>query len=427
MNAVVEPAAVAERSWYAIAQAGESGEAEVRIYEDIGFFGVSAKKFADDIEKLDAKTIHVRLNTYGGEAFDGIAIHNALQAHPAKVVVHVDGIAASAGSVVAMAGDEIRMADNAFLMIHEARGGVMGEADDMRHYAEMLDKLNDSIASTYQARAGKTRRHWRSKMADETWFSASEAKDEGLIDAIDAPTESAKARFDFRVYNRAPEAARKAWANPDSTAPENSPSGEPKPVAHSQEVQPNMAETTTNVTAPAQPPAAGNQGVTAGENIAALNNAAIQGYIERGRQLGRAEGRRAAEEDFRAIVTAAPGRPDIACNAFLAGQNAATVALVYDAANKAAESARAELLRKDEEIARLHAVAATGGHAGVGIVPSASPESAGVPEGLEPRAQAEMEYDTSPLIRGKNPNRDHWVRFREMQLRGAVQICAPRK
>src|SRR5688500_17696434 len=125
------------RSWYVITNKEAENAAEVKIYEDIGYFGVSAKAFADDIEKIAAKTIHVRLNTYGGEAFDGIAIYNALRAHPATIIVHIDGIAASAGSVVAMSGDEIRMADNAFLMIHEGHGGVYGEAEDMRHYAEV--------------------------------------------------------------------------------------------------------------------------------------------------------------------------------------------------------------------------------------------------------------------------------------------------
>lgn len=422
MSEVAAPAAVAERSWYVIAPTGEEGEAEVRIYEDIGFFGVSAKRFADDIEKLDAKTIHVRLNTYGGEAFDGIAIHNALKAHPANIVVHIDGIAASAGSVVAMAGDEIRMADNAFLMIHEARGGVMGEADDMRHYADLLDKINDNIASTYQARAGKTRRHWRSKMADETWYGASEAKDEGLIDTIDAPTESAKARFDFRIYNHAPEKARQAWARNDITAPESSLRSEPEPVAHDKEILP-MADTSTLVP-PAQPPVAGAQ-VSTGD-LPSLSQAAVQSYIEKGRALGFSAGVRAAEDRCRAIAAACPGEPSIALDAFLAGQDAKTAQLVYQAGQKAKQDARAELLKKEEEIARLHAVAATGGHGGVAIAPT-NDDGPVLPTGLDPRSQAEMEYDTNPQIRSKNPNKDIWVRFREMQLRGAVNICTPRK
>jgi ATP-dependent Clp protease protease subunit len=97
-------------SWYAVnAKAGDA-EAEVMIYDAIGAWGITADKLVRDIKAIDASRINVRLNTPGGEVFDGTAIHNALKSHPARVIVHIDGLAASAGSFIALAGDEIRMA-----------------------------------------------------------------------------------------------------------------------------------------------------------------------------------------------------------------------------------------------------------------------------------------------------------------------------
>src|SRR5262245_27525916 len=106
-------------------------EAEVYIYEDVGsgwFGGVSAKQFADDLRALgQVQTINVHINSAGGEVFDGVAIYHTLVQHPARVVSHVDGLAASIASVIAMAGDEIRITEAGMFMIHNARGGVVGE------------------------------------------------------------------------------------------------------------------------------------------------------------------------------------------------------------------------------------------------------------------------------------------------------------
>src|ERR1041385_5076746 len=116
-------------TWYAIKKNDAApAEAEVSIYDEIGAWGVTAKQFVDELKAIKAQTIHLRLNTPGGSVFDGTAIHNALKEHPARIVAHIDGMAPSAGSFIAMSGDEVRMADNAYMMIHNARGGVMGEA-----------------------------------------------------------------------------------------------------------------------------------------------------------------------------------------------------------------------------------------------------------------------------------------------------------
>jgi hypothetical protein len=130
----------------------------------------------------------VRINSPGGSVFEGIAIANALRAHPANVTVQVDSVAASIASVIAMAGDRIEMAPNSMMMIHDASGLAMGNAADMEEMAELLDLISDNIADAYAARAGGTREQWRERMRAETWYLPEDAVDNGLADeAVQAP------------------------------------------------------------------------------------------------------------------------------------------------------------------------------------------------------------------------------------------------
>ncbi|WP_337186589.1 head maturation protease, ClpP-related [Phenylobacterium sp.] len=172
---------------YSMTAKGE--EAEVFIYEDVGagwLGGVSAKQFAADLKALGSvNTINLRINSYGGEVFDGVAIYTQLKNHPARVVAHIDGVAASIASVIAMAGDEIRMAEAGFLMIHNASGVVFGEAKDMRKVADLLDTVTATIADVYHARTGQDLDAIRSYMDDETWFTAAEAHELLFVDAIE--------------------------------------------------------------------------------------------------------------------------------------------------------------------------------------------------------------------------------------------------
>lgn len=158
--------------------------AEIYIYEDVGegwFGGVSAKQFADDLKALGSVSqIDVRLNSYGGEVFDGLAIYNQLKEHPARIVSHVDGVAASIASVIAMAGDEIRIAEAGFLMIHNASGLAIGDARTMRQMADVLDTVTGSIADVYVARTGVAQGEVRDLMDAETWFTGQEAVDKGF-------------------------------------------------------------------------------------------------------------------------------------------------------------------------------------------------------------------------------------------------------
>ena len=194
--------AVAERDWYSVNAQAAPRTAQVRIYDDIGWMGTSAKALADEVKDLQVDRIDVHLNSPGGDAWDGIAIYNTLRDHPAAIHVTVDGVAASAASVIAMAGDTVRMNRGAQLMIHDAWGLVVGNAADMADAAAMFDKLSDALAGIYAARAGGTVESWRTAMAAESWYSAQEALDAGLADELvdDDEKPAASARWDMAAF-----------------------------------------------------------------------------------------------------------------------------------------------------------------------------------------------------------------------------------
>ncbi|MDN3309569.1 ATP-dependent Clp protease proteolytic subunit [Microbacterium oryzae] len=204
------------RDWFKIqARASDDAEApasaDVYIYDEIGDRwyggGVGARSMAQQLDELDVDTIYLHLNSPGGAAWDGITIMNSLRRHRARVEVIVDGLAASAASVIAMAGDHIVMNRGSQMMIHDASGGAWGNAELMEETASILHKLSDSIADVYAARAGEDRAHWRALMRAESWYTAEEAVTAGLADEwADAPAAAAAgpvptARFDPTVFS----------------------------------------------------------------------------------------------------------------------------------------------------------------------------------------------------------------------------------
>ena len=206
-------------SWYAIRARGTG--AEVAIYDEIGAYGVSAKGFLAELGALpDGAPIDLRLNSPGGSVFDAVAIHNALTRHDGTVTVWIDGIAASAASYVAMAGDEIVMPENAFLMIHDPAGLVMGTATDMRSMAEALDKVTGSLVRGYAAHADRPEDEIAALMAAETWFDAQDALDLGLATRMAEPVRMA-AHFDIARFRNAPPELVEAVAAVDTGSAAN--------------------------------------------------------------------------------------------------------------------------------------------------------------------------------------------------------------
>ncbi len=166
--------------------------AEILLYDNITSNaenpfegGISAKMLINKIKELgNVKNITLRINSNGGYVFQAQAMYSYLKSHPANITVIIDGIAASAASVVAMAGDKIIMPANATMMIHNPFGGVTGDADTMRDMAEILDKVRDSIANTYIAKTGLDREKINQLMSDETWLTAAEAKKLNFCDEV---------------------------------------------------------------------------------------------------------------------------------------------------------------------------------------------------------------------------------------------------
>lgn len=173
-------------------EAATEDEASISIYGQIGLDPFSAvdnteRRIGNALRSIGKRDVTVSINSPGGNFFSGLAIYNLLRAHPAKVTVQVIAMAGSAASVVAMAGDEILMADGSFIMVHKASAVSIGNEFDMKDAAELLAEVDDSMAEVYAARAGVDRKVARSWMerrrGDGTMFNASSAIENGLADA----------------------------------------------------------------------------------------------------------------------------------------------------------------------------------------------------------------------------------------------------
>jgi ATP-dependent Clp endopeptidase proteolytic subunit ClpP len=177
-------------TWFQFTNTADN-EAEVSIYDAIGMWGVSAKSFVDELKKHTGKKLTVRINSPGGVVTEGLAIFNALKRHKGGVIVQIDALAASMATYIALAGAPIRMAENAYFMIHNVTGGAWGTPDEMRRAADVAEKMQKGIVAAYVAKTGKTVEEIEEKMDEETWFTAEEAKDFGFIDEITDPLEAA--------------------------------------------------------------------------------------------------------------------------------------------------------------------------------------------------------------------------------------------
>jgi ATP-dependent protease ClpP protease subunit len=181
--------AAASREWFRVVT-NKAAVPEIHIYGDIGstFFdesGVSASDFVDQLEGLDSKQIAIRINSLGGSAWDGLTIAQAIVRHPAQVTTYIDGVAASAASIVAVAGDKVVTSKYGQAMLHNASAMVMGNSKDLREVASQLDNLNASLAAFYADRAGGDVATWTRAMARETWYNADEMFAAGLATEID--------------------------------------------------------------------------------------------------------------------------------------------------------------------------------------------------------------------------------------------------
>lgn len=205
------------QSWYSI-NAKANNSAEIWLYDEIGRWGISAKQFAQDLKALgDIKHIDLRIHSPGGDVFEGMAIYNLLKHHPAKITVHIDGLAASMGSVIAMAGDIINMPENSMMMIHKPWGIQYGDADDMRQYADLLDQVEGNLVSAYR-RTGLSDDEIKALLKQETWYTGAEAVAAGFADNVTQAVEAVAKLKSTPEYENMPKAAAAFFKPKNQTA-----------------------------------------------------------------------------------------------------------------------------------------------------------------------------------------------------------------
>lgn len=206
-----------KRTWYNFKAKTANTPTVLSIYDDIGAWGVSAGAFIKDLAAVSGP-LDLEISSQGGSVFEGVAIYNALKRYAEtagnSVTVTVMGVAASIASVIAMAGAKIRMPANAYMMVHKPWGGAMGNADEMRDYAELLDKIENSLVGTYMARTGKTEDEIKAMLVKDTWMTADEAVAQGFADEVIDPVD-VKASCDV---DRLPDEIRALVAPADDEA-----------------------------------------------------------------------------------------------------------------------------------------------------------------------------------------------------------------
>ena len=170
--------------WFNIQGKATDAVAEVYIFDEIGAYGISAQEFITEMKEYKDTPVNLRINCIGGDVFDGMAMYNIIKKREAKTTAYIEGIAASMGSVIALAADEVVMAENSLFMIHNAWGGAMGGAEDMRKTASVLEKISGEIASIYKRKTRLSLDRITDMMDEETWFNAEEAYELGFVDTI---------------------------------------------------------------------------------------------------------------------------------------------------------------------------------------------------------------------------------------------------
>ncbi len=178
------------------AAATDNGPDRLEIFDEIGFWGVQAKDFIASLNGMKAKSITVEINSPGGDVFAALAMYNALRASGKEVVAKVMGVAASAASLIFMAGDKRVMPKNTHLMIHNPWSFAAGNADELRETADTLDKIGNSLRATYASRTGVDDDKLSEMLAKDTWLSADEAAEMGFATEVIEDVK-ANAKFDM--------------------------------------------------------------------------------------------------------------------------------------------------------------------------------------------------------------------------------------
>lgn len=203
-------------------------EATLYLYDaivtDAYWGGVSALDFVRELHALQVDTIHLRINSPGGEVFAGQAMAQAVREHPANIIAHVDGYAASAASWLALACDEVVISEGGYFMIHKAMTIAWGNADEFRKQVDLLDKIDATLVAGYVKETGQEEQQIADWMAAETWFTAEEALQYKFADRI-AKTPDSAAPGNAIQWNLT------AWSKAPAPPPTNPDGDRPNPVA----------------------------------------------------------------------------------------------------------------------------------------------------------------------------------------------------
>lgn len=230
-NVIKFPKPRAGANWFEVKNITEDA-ADIFIYDEIGegFFGggISATSVIEQIKALGNRKLNVRINSPGGSVFEGIAIYNALARHPGEVTTHIDGIAASIASIIALAGKRVLIAENAMMMIHDPSTIVWGTAANLRQQADVLDQIKETLITTYATRTGGDRENIAQLMAAETWFTAAEAVAQKFADETVEGVKAA-ACFDLKSYGYVKAPAASAAANSSQPVSTGAPSSSTTP------------------------------------------------------------------------------------------------------------------------------------------------------------------------------------------------------
>ena len=198
----------------------KTGEKTVYLYGDIGgFWGIDSQEWVKEFDEITADIIHLRIDSDGGDVFAARAMQTVIKQHKATVIAHIDGLAASAASFLAMGADEIEIVEGGFLMIHNAISffdifGFFNSADldvlteDIARAIGLLNKIDDSIVADYAKKTGKETAEIKDWMAEETWFTAEEALENGFVDRI-YDGEPVDNKYDLSLFANAPECLKK--------------------------------------------------------------------------------------------------------------------------------------------------------------------------------------------------------------------------
>ena len=209
------------KTWYQIqAKANKPKAADISIHDEIGLWGISASAFMRDLRGMgELDEIHLSLHSPGGDVLDGWAIYNALKGSKAKITARVEGLAASMASVILQAADVREVHENSYVMIHNPWGLAVGDAEEMRDTAALLDKLGNGLVNAYASRTGNDESEIREMMDAETWMDGKEAVERGFADVLlDGVALSARA-FDNRKFKMTPQSLQANSETDSQVAP----------------------------------------------------------------------------------------------------------------------------------------------------------------------------------------------------------------